>query len=91
MGRNSLLLIVVALMSVGTISPSFSASCAQLRQQRNSIYKAAGYCFGTPRGIREQGGNAGCSYDSQADVPLSNNDRQRVNAIRNQERIRGCA
>jgi len=89
MGRYSLLLIV-ALMTVGTISPSFSQSCYELRNQRNSIYKAAGYCFGTSRAIREQGGNAGCLYDSQADVPLSQNDRQRINSIRQQERMRGC-
>jgi YARHG domain-containing protein/uncharacterized protein DUF4424 len=43
-------------------------NCDQLWQQRNSIFKGAGYCFHTPRGIRSFG-NAGCAYDSEHDLP----------------------
>jgi len=64
-------------------------TCAELWYERNNIFKAAGYCFNTPRGIRTFG-NAGCSYDSQADVPLSERDRQLVNAIQRVERLKGC-
>jgi hypothetical protein len=88
MGRYSLLLIV-GLMTVLPASPSFSQSCLQLRNERNSIYKAAGYCFRTSRAIREHG-NAGCLYDSMSDVPLSARARQRVSLIRQQERRLGC-
>ena len=55
----------------------------------NNIFKDAGYCFKTPRAIRTFG-NAGCGYDSESDVPLSERDRQRVNAIQRIEREKGC-
>lgn len=91
MGRCFLLFnVIVGLMTVMLVSPSFSQSCSDLRNERNSIYKAAGYCFRTPRGIRQHG-NAGCLYDSMADVPLSARDRQRVSLIRQQERRLGCS
>jgi hypothetical protein len=51
-------------------TPAVAQSCQELYAQRNAIFKGAGYCFGTPRGIRHFG-NAGCQYDRQADVPLS--------------------
>jgi hypothetical protein len=70
-------------------TPAVAQSCEQLYAQRNAIFKGAGYCFGTPRGIRHFG-NAGCQYDRQADVPLSDNDRNRIAAIRRAERARGC-
>jgi len=84
-----LLLVIVGLMTVVSARPSFSQSCYELRNERNSIYQAAGYCFRTPRGVREMG-NAGCLYDSMADVPLSARDRQRVSLISRQERAMGC-
>lgn len=63
--------------------------CADLSYQRNSIYKAAGYCFKTAAQIRIFG-NAGCQYDDQADVPLSANDRAVIADIIRQERGYGC-
>lgn len=91
MSRYLLLVnVIVGLMTVALVSPSFSQSCADLRYERNNIFKAAGYCFRTARGIREQGGNAGCLYDSERDVPLSANDRRRISLIRQQERRKGC-
>src|SRR5262245_23123902 len=65
------------------------SSCSELWYERNSIFKDAGYCFKTPRAIRTFG-NAGCAYDSQYDVPLSDRDRQFVNAIQRIEREHGC-
>lgn len=64
-------------------------NCSELWYERNNIFKDAGYCFKTPRAIRTFG-NAGCAYDSQSDVPLSDRDRQRVNAIQRIEREKGC-
>jgi len=64
-------------------------SCSELWYERNNIFKDAGYCFKTPRAIRTFG-NAGCAYDSESDVPLSDRDRQRVNAIQRIEREKGC-
>ncbi|WP_050994345.1 DUF4424 family protein [Bradyrhizobium sp. YR681] len=64
-------------------------NCDQLWQQRNSIFKAGGYCFRTPRAIASFG-NAGCKYDNIVDVPLSARDRQLVNDIQQVERIKAC-
>jgi hypothetical protein len=63
--------------------------CSQLWVARNSIYKAAGYCFKTQRAI-SYFGNAGCMYDVEAALPLSPGERARVNAIVAQERTYGC-
>ena len=64
-------------------------SCDQLWYQRNSIFKAAGYCFKTPRGIRRFG-NAGCAYDNQSDVPLSDRNRQLINLMQQVEHMKRC-
>ena len=66
-----------------------SSSCEDLWYRRNSIFKSAGYCFKTARAIKAFG-NAGCSYDSQDDVPLSENDRQNIRKIRHAERSKIC-
>jgi hypothetical protein len=64
-------------------------TCADLWQNRNQIYKSAGYCFRTQRGIRTFG-NAGCQYDDLNDVPLSVNLRRDVAEITRFERIKRC-
>jgi hypothetical protein len=64
-------------------------SCNQLFYRRNSLFNAAGYCFRTPRAIRVFG-NAGCRYDNEFDVPLSDRDRQVMTTIREVERIKRC-
>lgn len=66
------------------------ASCGDLWRQRNAIFKAAGYCFRTSRGIAAFG-NAGCQFDDEADVPLSARQRSRVDELRAAERRLGCA
>ena len=70
-------------------SEAQAQSSGELWYRRNSIYKQAGYCFRIARAIQAFG-NAGCSYDSEADVPLSARQRGIVAAIREQERDLGC-
>ena len=65
-------------------------SCEQLWFARNSIFKAVGYCFKTPRAISIFG-NADCLYGKENDVPLSQNDRNLIDAIQTAERDRQCA
>ncbi|RAI45131.1 YARHG domain-containing protein [Rhodoplanes roseus] len=64
-------------------------SCEQLWVERNSIFKARGYCFKTSRAI-SYFGNAGCVYDVEEAVPLSPGERARVAQIRAMERQYGC-
>ena len=64
-------------------------NCDQLWSARNSIFKAAGFCFKTSRAISAFG-NAGCLYDNEYDVPLSQKDRNVVEAIQREERYRRC-
>nr|WP_238206789.1 YARHG domain-containing protein [Methylobacterium aerolatum] len=65
------------------------SSCDDLWYERNAIFKAAGYCFRSPRGIQAFG-NAGCQYDDEADVPLSTRQRTQVEDLRAAERRLGC-
>jgi hypothetical protein len=64
-------------------------TCEELWYERNSIYKQAGYCFRTSRGIRAFG-NAGCQFDDVNDVPLSARQRSAVAEIQGIERRRRC-
>lgn len=71
-------------------APAFARfPCDELWGERNAIYKDAGYCFKTARGIKAFG-NAGCRYDDMADVPLSARQRADVADIQRQERENGC-
>jgi hypothetical protein len=76
---------------LGLSAPGANAqeSCDSLWYARNSIYKDAGYCFKTSRGIREFG-NAGCAYDDVNDVPLSSRDTREVQRIVRMEKRMGC-
>jgi len=71
------------------IAPARADICDDLWVQRNSIYKAYGYCFKTPKAIAYFG-NAGCQYDYEGDIPFSHADKARVLAIKKQERALGC-
>lgn len=80
----------LAVSLYGTALAQFrSMSCAELFARRNGIYKDAGLCFHTARAIR-MFGNAGCSFDNAADVPLSHYQRAVIAAINREERERGC-
>ena len=81
--------LLAGLVAMTSFALSQRLSCSELWYERNNIFKDAGYCFKTPRAIRTFG-NAGCAYDSEYDVPLSERDRQRVNAIKRIEREKGC-
>jgi YARHG domain len=75
---------------VSTVSPSRAQTCQSLWVERNSYYKAAGYCFHTPRAIRHFG-NAGCRFDNESAVPLSRATRNRIAQIVQAERNLGCS
>ena len=82
-------LILAGLLVGASVLPAYAQSCGDLWYERNAIYKDAGYCFKTSRGIRAFG-NAGCQYDNMNDVPLSANSRARVAEIVRMERDYGC-
>jgi hypothetical protein len=63
--------------------------CDELWTLRNQIFKANGYCFKSPKAIK-QFGNAGCQFDAEADVPLSKQDRQVLRDIKKSERRQSC-
>lgn len=81
--------VMTALALLGLSMPAQAQSCDDFWYRRNSIYKDAGYCFETPRAIRAFG-NAGCSYDSENDVPLSARQRAVIADITAAERDFGC-
>jgi len=64
-------------------------SCDALWHRRNSIFKAAGYCFKSKRAI-SQFGNAGCRFDNPDLVPLGDADRKLVDAILAFEQAKRC-
>ena len=70
-------------------TPVNAGVCQDLWVQRNSIYKAYGYCFKTPDAI-DYFGNAGCQYDYEGDIPMSRADKQTVLAIKKREKQLGC-
>jgi YARHG domain len=65
-------------------------SCEQLWYARNKVFADAGYCFKSRRAIAIFG-NAGCLYDNEWNVPLSENWRDVLSRIRLTERYQGCA
>jgi hypothetical protein len=71
------------------VSPSHAQSCQALWVERNSYYRAAGYCFKTVRAIAYFG-NIGCIYDRDGDVPLVRSVRYRIAQITRLERALGC-
>jgi hypothetical protein len=73
----------------GWISVAYAQTCQALWVERNAYYKEAGYCFKTARAIRYFG-NAGCRYDDEGSVPLSQGVRNRIAEITSIERSLGC-
>jgi hypothetical protein len=82
------MLLAIATLAT-TVSLSHAQSCQQLWAERNRYYKAAGYCFKTPRAIKYFG-NAGCRFDSESAVPLSRSARSRIAEIVQAEERLGC-
>ena len=63
--------------------------CGELWVMKNQVFKDRGYCFKTAKAIA-QFGNAGCLYDSQADVPLSDTERTILADIKRSMKRQGC-
>jgi len=83
-------MLIVGASAVAPIPPARGqGSCEQLWVERNTIFKARGYCFKTPRAI-SYFGNAGCQYDDEAAVPLTQGERARIAQITQAERVLGC-
>lgn len=55
--------------------------CGELWTLKNQIYKQRGYCFKSAKAIGHFG-NAGCQYDAETAVPLSDQDRSVLADIR---------
>jgi len=84
--------LVLGLVATGVLAASAmpaQAQCQALWVERNSIYKAYGYCFKTDR-ARDYFGNRGCQYNYEGDIPLSGRDRARIARILAEERSYGC-
>jgi YARHG domain-containing protein len=92
--RSPVLLIMIGLVSggVGVVAgalPAQADACFDLWVERNSIYKAYGYCFKTAKAINYFG-NAGCTYYNEGDIPMSSEDRNQVLSIKSREQQLGC-
>lgn len=83
----TLVLTLLGLMT--SLAQSQAQTCQQLWVERNSYYKAAGYCFETQRAIAYFG-NRGCYVHGQRNVRLSRSAQRRVAQITAEERRLGC-
>ncbi len=67
-----------------------ATSCDALWYQRNEIFARRGYCFQSARG-QQTFGNVGCLAGVPASgIPLTSQERARVNALLAQETAMGC-
>jgi hypothetical protein len=64
-------------------------SCQNLWYIRNRIYDDHGYCFTTPRAIREFD-NSDCHVNNANRLDINNRERQNITRIRQVERQKGC-
>lgn len=87
--RRFVFAITVIWPAAWPIAGARAESCEGLWYSRNAIYKSAGYCFHTARGIRAFG-NAGCLYDDVDAVPLSAQQHRVIADIQRQETDQGC-
>jgi hypothetical protein len=67
----------------------WSMSCNQLWMERNSIYKAHGYCFKTRPAIATFG-NEGCYVDDERDIRFTPGERRLISEITLVERSKVC-
>lgn len=67
----------------------WSMSCRQLWYERNSYYKARGYCFKTTAAIRAFG-NDGCFVEVERQIRFTPQERRQIDLIRAAERDLGC-
>jgi hypothetical protein len=81
--------LTLALVAPLIIPAAYAQSCQQLWVERNSYYKARGYCFKTQRAIAYFG-NGGCIYQDEDRVPLTQGERNRIAEIKRLEQAHGC-
>ena len=82
-------MLIVGMAATSVIPAAYAQSCQQLWVERNSHYKARGYCFKTQRAIAYFG-NGGCIYQDEDRVPLTQRERNRIAEIKRLEQARGC-
>ncbi|ALK09195.1 YARHG domain-containing protein [Blastochloris viridis] len=89
--RSAVAIVMGCLILVAVSAPvrAQAGICGDLWVERNSIYKANGFCFKTARAI-SYFGNQGCMYSYESQVPLSRGERIRIEQIRSLERQYGC-
>jgi hypothetical protein len=68
-------------------APVMAQSCADLWYERNLIYAQNGYCFSTPLAQRQFSDQYECWTKNPQ---LTKREQRRVDAIRAEERRRGC-
>jgi len=86
-----LLTISLTVMALAAgFAQSYAATCDQLWVERNSYYKAVGYCFETQRAI-SYFGNGGCTISNQSAIHFSAAVQSRIDQIVQQERAQGCS
>ena len=78
-------LAVIAGTLAAAAVPAYAQSCHELWTERNSYYKARGYCFKTDRAINYFG-NAGCIYQNEGDIPFTQGEQNQIQHIRAQEK-----
>ena len=84
MSRLTIAIMLAA--ATGFATPAAAQSCWDLWYARNLIYAENGYCFSTDLGRRTF-----ADYDCWTKTPqLTRNEQARVNAIRAEEKRRGC-
>lgn len=90
----ALAIAAACLAAPGTIRPAaaqdyWSMSCRQLWYERNSYYKARGYCFKTAAAIRAFG-NEGCFVEVESQIRFTPQERREIDLIRAAERDLRC-
>jgi hypothetical protein len=90
LGVRTVGLALLVLAAHALVVPAYAQGvCQRLWVERNSIYKAYGYCFKTQKAINYFG-NAGCTYDNEGSIPMSRADKNTVLAIKKREQNLGC-
>ncbi len=82
-------MLMAAVTSASNIPGAYAQSCQQLWVERNSYYKARGYCFKSARAIAYFG-NGGCFVGDERHLRLTPAERTRIAQIGQLERAYGC-
>jgi hypothetical protein len=77
---RAILIPVLTILVVPAAASAAPTQCDTLWMQRNAIFRDAGYCFHTSKGV-QLFGNEGCRYDNEHDLPLSDRQREAIRRI----------